>query len=88
MLNLDRNPSGEIVVTQELVARMLGVRRESITEAAGLLQQSGWIRYRRGHIQVLSRPGLESHVCECYAVVKRERERLMHNLASAPGIKD
>ncbi len=80
LLNLDRNPSGAIVVTQELVARMLGVRRESITEAAGQLQLSGWIRYRRGHIQVLSRPGLESQVCECYAVVKRERERLMSSL--------
>ena len=78
LLNLDRNPDGELVITQELVARMLGVRRESVTEAAGHLQQSGWIRYRRGHIQVLSRKGLESNVCECYAVVKRERQRLMN----------
>lgn len=81
LLNLDRTPSGALVITQELVARILGVRRESITEAAGHLQLSGWIRYRRGHIQVLSRRGLESQVCECYAVVKRERERLMSSLA-------
>lgn len=79
LLNLDRNPRGELVITQELVARMLGVRRESVTEAAGKLQLAGWIRYRRGHIQVLSRQGLEAQVCECYGVVKRERQRLQNS---------
>ena len=64
-------------MTQELVASMLGVRRESVTEAAGNLQTAGYIRYRRGHISVLSRSGLESHACECYAVVRKERERLL-----------
>lgn len=79
LLNLDRNPGGDLIITQELVARMLGVRRESITEAAGKLQLAGKIRYRRGHIQVLSRSGLEEQVCECYGVVKRERQRLQNN---------
>lgn len=74
---LDRLPSNELTITQELIAGMLGVRREGITEAAGRLQQGGYIRYRRGHITVLDRSGLESRVCECYAVVKKERERLL-----------
>jgi Mn-dependent DtxR family transcriptional regulator len=74
---LDRIPSGELVVTQELVASMLGVRREGITEAAGALQQAGFIRYRRGHISVLDRGGLEARSCECYAVVKNEIGRLL-----------
>lgn len=77
LLALDRIPSGELVMTQELVARMLGVRREGITEAAGELQRAGFIRYRRGHIAVLDRSGLEARVCECYAVVKNEFERLL-----------
>ena len=64
-------------MTQELVASMLGVRREGITEAAGKLQQDGFIRYRRGHIAVLERAGLESRVCECYAVVRKEVSRLL-----------
>ena len=77
LLTLDRIPSGELVMTQELVARMLGVRREGITEAAGELQRAGFIRYRRGHISVLNRSGLEGRVCECYAVVKSEFLRLL-----------
>jgi CRP-like cAMP-binding protein len=77
---LDRVSSGELVITQQLVASMLGVRREGITEAAGNLQQSGFIRYRRGHIAVLDRSGLESRVCECYAVVKKELSRLLSDV--------
>ena len=64
-------------MTQELVASMLGVRREGITEAAGKLQRAGFIRYRRGHIAVLERAGLETRACECYAVVKKELDRLL-----------
>jgi hypothetical protein len=77
LLTLDRQPSNELILTQELVANMLGVRREGITEAAGKLQQAGIIRYRRGHITVLDRSGLEDHACECYEVVKRESDRLL-----------
>jgi len=74
---LDRLPSNELNMTQELIASMLGVRREGITEAAGNLQKAGFISYRRGHITVLDRSGLESRVCECYAVVKKEHDRLL-----------
>ncbi len=74
---LDRVPSDELVMTHELVANTLGVRRESITEVAGRLQQAGVIRYRRGHISILDRAGLEHRACECYAVVKREQLRLL-----------
>jgi len=74
---LDRIPSGELVMTQELVASMLGVRREGITAAAGSLQTAGIISYRRGHIAVLNRRGLEGRSCECYGVVKKETGRLM-----------
>ncbi|MBI3188373.1 MAG: Crp/Fnr family transcriptional regulator [Gammaproteobacteria bacterium] len=77
LLTLDRLPSNELVMTQELIASMLGVRREGITEAAGRLQQAGFISYRRGHITVLDRDGLETGVCECYAVVKKELGRLL-----------
>ncbi|HWQ95589.1 MAG TPA: Crp/Fnr family transcriptional regulator [Gammaproteobacteria bacterium] len=77
LLTLDRLPSNELTMTQELIAGMLGVRREGITEAAGHLQQTGCIRYRRGHITVLDRSGLESRVCECYAEVKKEFDRLL-----------
>ena len=77
LVTLDRVPSGELVMTQELVASMLGVRREGITEAAGRLQQAGVIRYRRGHIAVLDRTGLEGRSCECYGVVKAEIDRLL-----------
>jgi CRP-like cAMP-binding protein len=77
LLTLDRSPSNELTMTQELVASMLGVRREGITEAAGNLQRAGFIKYRRGHISVLDRVGLESTSCECYAVVKNEMKRLL-----------
>jgi len=80
LLTVDRIPSGELLMTQELVANMLGVRRESITEAAGSLQSADCIRYRRGHISVLDRKKLESRACECYAVVKKEFIRLMSNV--------
>ena len=85
LLTLDRAPERELVMTQELVAGLLGVRRESITEAAGLLQRAGHIRYRRGHIAVLSRSGLESCACECYDVVKKERRRLQHDVLYRQG---
>ncbi|MEO7108440.1 MAG: Crp/Fnr family transcriptional regulator [Rhodoferax sp.] len=77
LLTMDRVPARELVMTQELVASMLGVRRESVTEAAGNLQTAGYIRYRRGHIAVLERKGLESRTCECYGVVKKELDRLL-----------
>jgi len=80
LLTLDRLPSRELIMTQELVASMLGVRREGITEAAGNLQRAGLIRYRRGHIAVLERSGLEARVCECYAVVKKELNRLLSDV--------
>jgi CRP-like cAMP-binding protein len=77
LLSLDRLPSNNLVMTQELIANMLGVRRESVTEAAGKLQKLGVISYQRGHIKVLDRPALERLSCECYAVVKKETDRLL-----------
>jgi len=77
LLSLDRLPSNKIAMTHELIANMLGVRREGVTEAAGHLQEAGLIHYSRGHITVLDRPKLEARVCECYAVVKREYDRLL-----------
>jgi len=77
LLSLDRLASNDLTMTQELIANMLGVRREGVTEAAGKLQAAGLIRYSRGHITVLDRPGLEARVCECYAVVKKEFDRLL-----------
>ena len=77
LLSLDRLPSAELVMTQELIANMLGVRREGVTEAAGKLQKLGVISYRRGEITVLDRPRLERLSCECYAVVKTETDRLL-----------
>lgn len=77
LLTLDRSASNELVITQELVASMLGVRREGITEAAGNLQRAGLINSRRGHISVLQREGLEAATCECYGVVKIEMKRLL-----------
>ena len=77
LLTHDRMPTGELVITQELIANMLGVRREGVTEAAGKLQRLDLIKYARGHITVLDRPGLERRVCECYSVVKRETDRLL-----------
>ena len=76
LLSLDRLPSNKLVMTQELIANMLGVRREGVTEAAGKLQKLGVIRYSRGQITVLDRPKLEQLSCECYAAVKRETDRL------------
>src|SRR2546426_264900 len=77
LLMLDRLSSNEVRMTQELIANMLGVRREGVTEAAGKLQTDGLIEYSRGRIRVLDRQRLESSVCECYAVVKREYDRLL-----------
>ncbi len=77
LLSLDRLSGNELVMTQELIANMLGVRREGVTEAAGKLQKLGVIEYRRGHITVLDRPKLEQLSCECYDVVRRETERLL-----------
>ena len=77
LLSLDRLPSNELIMTQELIANMLGVRREGVTEAAGNLDKAGLINYRRGHITVLDRGGLEKRTCECYAVVKQEYDRLL-----------
>ena len=79
LLSLDRLSGNELVMTQELIANMLGVRREGVTEAALKLQKLGLIRYARGHITVLDRTGLEGRVCECYAVVKSEYDRLLPN---------
>ena len=77
LLSLDRLIGNELVMTQELIANMLGVRREGVTEAAGNLQDAGLIKYSRGHITVLDRTGLEARTCECYAVVKKEFDRLL-----------
>lgn len=77
LLSLDRLPSNTVSMTQELIANMLGVRREGVTEAAGKLQSAGIIRYTRGKITVLDRPALEARCCECYAVVKAETDRLL-----------
>jgi len=77
LLSLDRLENSELVMTQELIANMLGVRREGVTEAAGKLQKDGVIHYSRGHIKILSRAKLEARVCECYAVVKKEYDRLL-----------
>jgi CRP-like cAMP-binding protein len=78
--SLDRLKSNSLVMTQELIANMLGVRREGVTEAAGKLQHLGLIKYARGHITVLDRPGLEKKSCECYEVVKLEFDRLLPEL--------
>jgi CRP-like cAMP-binding protein len=77
LLSLDRLHGAELVMTQELISNMLGVRREGVTESALKLQSAGLIRYARGHITVLDRPGLEKRTCECYAVVKKEYDRLL-----------
>ena len=83
LLSLDRRLSRDLVVTHELIANMLGVRRAGVTRAAFALQKAGLIRYTRGHISVVDRPGLERHSCECYAVVKKEYERLLENMPAA-----
>ena len=77
LLSLDRLPTSELIMTQELIANMLGVRREGVTQAAGKLQDEGLIKYSRGRISVLDRVKLEARVCECYAVVRRETARLL-----------
>ena len=83
LLSLDRLPSSELVMTQELIANMLGVRRQGVTECAAKLQEAGLIRYSRGRITVLDRHGLEARVCECYAVVKGEYDRLIPGTLTA-----
>ena len=85
LLTLDRMPSNELTMTQEMIANMLGVRREGVTEAAGKLQSCGFISYRRGHITVLDRAGLEGDVCECYDVVKKEFARLLSDVRQRQG---
>jgi Mn-dependent DtxR family transcriptional regulator len=77
LLRLDRLRSNELIMTQELISNMLGVRREGVTEGAGHLQTAGIIEYQRGHIKVLDRPKLEQRACECYALVKRGYDRLL-----------
>jgi hypothetical protein len=84
LLSLDRLSTNKLNMTQELIANMLGVRREGVTEAAGKLQKLGAIRYSRGHITVLDRPKLERLCCECYAVVKLESDRLLPQSPHAP----
>ncbi|MFA6162291.1 MAG: Crp/Fnr family transcriptional regulator [Methylobacter sp.] len=86
LLSLDRLASNELIMTQELIANMLGVRREGVTEAAGKLQRAGLINYSRGHITVLDRPGLEARVCECYSVVKTEFDRLLPKVHHLDGL--
>jgi CRP-like cAMP-binding protein len=83
LLSLDRLPDDMVSMTQELIANMLGVRREGVTEAAGKLQSAALIHYSRGHIRVLDRKGLEARVCECYGVVKAEYDRLLPSSAAA-----
>jgi CRP-like cAMP-binding protein len=82
LLSHDRLPSNELSMTQELIANMLGVRREGVTEAAGRLQSAGLIHYSRGRITVLDRPGLEARVCECYEVVRQEFRRLLPDITA------
>ena len=83
LIEIDRTPSNEFQVTQQTIAEMLGVRRESITEAAGKLHHDGLIHHRRGCIKVLDRAGLESRACECYGIVKREFERILPRVRQA-----
>ena len=86
---LDRLPSNELSLTQELIAQMLGVRREGVTEAAGRLQKAGLIHNHRGHVTVIDRPGLEAHACECYAVIRRAYDQLPrgNDLAANPDVR-
>ena len=80
LLRIERLSTNELTMTQELIANMLGVRREGVAEAAGKLQRAGLIRYSRGRITVLDRPRLEQATCECYAVVKKEFDRLLSDI--------
>ena len=82
LITIDRLTSTELIMTQELIASMLGVRREGITEAAGNLKNAGFISYRRGHISVIDRSGLETHSCECYQVIKKEINCLLSTYAT------
>lgn len=84
LMSMDRLKGDKLDMTQELIANMLGVRREGVTEAAGKLQDAGIIHYQRGHIRVLDRPALERHCCECYQVVKKESDRLFAEFAYPP----
>ena len=83
LISLDRIPGDDLLMTQELISNMLGVRREGVTEAASHLQRAGLIRYSRGHIRVLDRPGLELRACECYDVVRKEYRRLLPEVGEA-----
>jgi CRP-like cAMP-binding protein len=85
LMHLDRRPGTDLVVTQDLIAQTLGVRREGVTEAARALQHAGLIEYRRGHVKVLDRPGIEHRACECHAVIKAEYDRLLGEDAAEPG---
>lgn len=85
LMSFDRLPANELIMTQELIANMLGVRREGVTEAAGNVQKAGLISYNRGHIKLLDRAGLEARTCECYAVVRKEFDRL---LPETPTLQD
>jgi CRP-like cAMP-binding protein len=87
LLSLDRLTANELWMTQELIANMLGVRREGVTDAARKLQSQGLIRYRRGRITIMDRPGLETRVCECYGVVRREYDRLLPVGAMVPALE-
>jgi hypothetical protein len=88
LLSQDRLPGDDIVMTQQVIANMLGVRREGVTEAALELQKLGLIHYARGHIAVLDRAGLEERACECYAVVKNEYDRLLpHRVKTRPAVR-
>ncbi len=87
LLSLDRLATNELSMTQELIANMLGVRREGVTHAAGKLQEAGLIRYSRGHIVVIDRPGLEVKVCECYGVVKKESDRLLGSFSNYNSVR-
>jgi Mn-dependent DtxR family transcriptional regulator len=80
LLSLDRLEGNSLAMTQDLIATMLGVRREGVTDSAGWLQRAGLISYTRGHVMLLDRPALERRVCECYAVVKREFDRLLSDV--------
>jgi DNA-binding IscR family transcriptional regulator len=77
LMSIDRLHSDDIVITQEMISKLLGVRRESVTQAVGQLQKDGLIAAKRGHIQVLDKPAMEARVCECYEVVRKEYERLL-----------
>jgi CRP-like cAMP-binding protein len=88
LIEMDRVGSDELVLTQQMIADMLGVRREGVTEAAGKLHDDGVIRHSRGHIKVLDRKGLESRACECYGVVKREFDRLLPSLQQSQAVEN